>query len=495
MKTHGFFVDAGDEAFFFDQDNHRLIPLNGDDRSFIILLGERYSINRRDQLFTYLLEHLLREAYVRGRKALVRRFSYFNKEENVVYLDMAAGYVLKISKEAIEQRHNGDDAVLFLPMAKHEPWRYIPQQADDLLFKLFIEPLNFSDEGELDVPQQRALLMAWLLSMAFESLMPTKVLAAAVGPSGSGKSTMFRHAGKILIGPRFQLSAMSKEQKGEDNFFVKLKHSFFCCFDNIDEGVRWLPDALAQIATGIERPGRVLYTDDQLLETAVSCMVSVTSRTPRMCLRREDVASRTLLFNFEKLKEVKPEYEMEVELNARRDQLMSDYANLLQRVLAHPLDNVKPADPSMRMADFARIATWIGAGLGPKRSQVMAGAITNIARAQHVFAIEQDPFTAALEVWLTRAEPPQPGATRLDGYDGVPNDGRRVSARYLFQELNGIAREFNIRLPAKSPDALGKYIGNHEDALAEKFIINKGRQNNSRWWEFHFNDGDPDNGR
>ena len=366
LKADGYFVDAGHEAYYFDENNHKLVPLDEDDRSLMILFGERFSINRRDQLYGYLLEHLLREAYVRGRTALVRRFSYYDMETNTAYLDMGAGQVLKITKDSVEERYNGQDNALFLPMLKQEPWKYRPKNEEDFLFKRFVEPLNFTEDGsELDVQEQRALFMAWMLSLSFESLMPTKVLAAAVGPSGSGKSTMFRNAGQILIGPKFQLSAMSKEQKGEENFFVKLRHSFYCCYDNVDESVRWLPDALAQIATGIERPGRVLYSDDQLLETQVSCMVALTSRTPRMSLRREDVASRTLLFSFEKLKNVRPEYDMAADLERDRGLLMSNYARLVQRVLATSLGDVRPADPAMRMADFARIATWIGLGPGP----------------------------------------------------------------------------------------------------------------------------------
>ena len=492
MKKEGYFVDARDEAYYFDETNHKLVPLYEDDKSLIILLGERYDLNRRDQLYMYLLAHLLREAYVRGIKANVRRFSFFDKEARTVYLDMGAGDVLKITPDAIEQRRNGEDQVLFLPMHKHEPWRYTTPKENDMLYRHFIEPVNFRDNGELDVPQQRALFLAWLLCMSFESIMPTKVLAAAVGPSGSGKSTLFRHAGKILISPRFQVSAMSKQDKGEENFFVKLKHSFLCCFDNIDESVRWLPDALAQISTGIERPGRALYTDDQLLETEVSCMVALTSRTPRMCLRREDVASRTLLFNLGELAEVRPEYDMEAEIKSKRDEFMSDYARLLQRVLAQPLDDVKPTDPSMRMADFARIATWIGRGLGQKRGEVMDRAIANISRVQRFFAVEQDPLAAALEIWLTRTQPVPAGAMNLAGDGGDPNEGRRVAPRHLFQELNSIAKEFRLHLPVNSPDALGKYISTNERPLRERFQIENGRKSGSRWWAFAFRDDEGD---
>ena len=494
LNSCGYFVHSGEDSYFFHQESRQLITLTEDDLNLRLLLGERFSINARDQLYGYLLDHLYREALVRGREALIRRFSYYDEDSHSVFLDMGDGRVLKITADAIAVRDNGADDVLFRRIWKHQPWTYVPpsERPQLLLYQQYIKQANFTEEdSELGVQDQQALFLCWLLSFAFESIMPTKVVAAAVGPSGSGKSSLFRNAGRILVGPRFEVSSLSKESEGEKDFWVALKHAFFRCYDNLDESVKWLPDALAQIATGAERPGRKKYTDEDLLETEVSCMLALTTRTPRASLRREDVATRTLLFKLKKLEEVTPEYKILAEIDRLRGQYLSDYASMLQKVLATPLEGVEPVDPSIRMADFARVATWIGRGLSDEMGRVVDEALTHLTASQNRFAVEEDPVASALEIWLGRSEPPPPGSMEMGG-EGASNEGRAVVTSTLLSELNAIAREFGMRLNIASPEALGRYLRNHQQALAEEFLIHRpgSRSSRGKKWLFHFKDRD-----
>ena len=425
LGESGHFVYSGQDAYYFDQDSRQLMALDQDNLQLRLLLGRRFRINARDQLYGYIVGHLFRHAFESGREALIRRFSHYDQDSNIVYLDMGQGRVLRITADSISVHDNGGDDVLFQPVWKHQPWEYVPpgNRPEHVLYQQYVKQINFtSEDSEFDVQDQRGLLLVWLISFAFESIMPTKVLAAAVGPSGSGKSSLFRNAGRILMGPRFQVSALSKEAEGEKDFWIALTHSFYRCYDNIDESVRWLPDALAQVTTGAERPSRRKYTDEGLVETDVSCMLAITARTPRACLRREDVASRTLLFKVRKLQEVKPEYELLAGIDRLRDAFLSDYATMVQKVLARPLAEVKVADPTVRMADFARLATWIGHGLGDQMGALIDGALSRMTSSQHRFAVEVDPVASALEIWLGRAQPLPEGAMELDVPD-LPTRG------------------------------------------------------------------------
>lgn len=482
LSSHGYFVNGGADAYFFDHGQRLLVYLDKDDRDLRILLGERYSINRQDQLYPYLLEHLLREAHIRGRHSLVRQFSYYDQDSNIAYLDMGASRLLKISPDTIEIRDNGQDGVLFLPMPEQEPWDYKPGHRPRLLRERVISKVNFTEEGsEFTDQQQRALLLAWMLSMAFESMMPTKVIAMAVGPGESGKSSLFRTVGRILIGRDFEVDSLLQDQKGEEDFWVSLAHSFFVCYDNVDQVVRWLPDALAQVATGIRRSKRQLHTTSQLHRTKVSCMLAVTARTPTASLRREDVAGRTLVFSMKPLDAKRPEYEIQDEIIRLRDELMSDYAGMVQKALQTPLAEVEVADPGMRMADFARVATWIGKGLGAEMGDLMDEVVSRIRLSQYRFATEEDSLTTLLSIWLTRSQP-----MTADGFDlgDTPNAGRKVTTRELLLELNAIAKEYDMRLRAGSPSALGRQITNLETALSQLFLIKKGHTKNGNFWTF-----------
>ena len=484
LNGHGYFVNGAADAYFFDQDQRKLIYLEREDRELRILLGERYQINRQDQLYSYLLEHLLREAHTRGTHNLVRQFSYYDQEADVVYLDMGDSRVLKISATSIEIRDNGQDGVLFLPMPEQEPWEYNPAHQRRLLYDHVISQVNFTDDGsEFTVQQQRMLFLAWLLSMAFESMMPTKVLAMAIGPGESGKTSLFRNIGRILIGPEFEVDSLLQDQKGEEDFWINLSHSFFVTYDNVDQVIRWLPDALAQVATGIRRSKRQLHTTSQLHRTRVSCMLAVTARTPTSSLRREDVAGRTLVFTMKPLDAKRAEFDIQEEIIRLRNDLMSDYAGMVQKALTVPLDEVEVADPGMRMADFARVATRLGKGLGPEMGAITDEVVRRIRLAQHRFATEEDSLSTLLGIWLTRKQPKDGGGFDLGE---VPNEGRGVTTGELLLEMNAIAKEFDIRLQAGTPEQLGRRLSNMEAALSHQYVIERRRGKRGTVWSFQF---------
>ena len=482
MNGHGFFVNGAADAYFFDQDQRKLIYLEKDDRDLRILLGERYQINRQDQLYSYLLEHLLREAHTRGSHSLVRQFSYYDRGENVVYLDMGDSRVLKISAHTIEKRDNGQDGVLFLPMPEQEPWEYNPAHKPRLLYDRIVAQINFTDDGsEFTVQQQRMLFLAWLLSMAFEAMMPTKVLAMAIGPGESGKTSLFRNVGRILIGPDFEVDSLLQDQKGEEDFWINLSHSFFVTYDNVDPVIRWLPDALAQVATGIRRSKRQLHTTSQLYRTKISCMLAVTARTPTGSLRREDVAGRTLVFTMKPLEEKKAEFDIQDEIVRLRGDLMSDYAGMIQNALTVPLADVEVSDPGMRMADFARVATRIGKGLGPEMGAITDEVVSRIRLSQYRFATEEDSLTTLLGVWLTRNQPRS--NDNMDLGD-VPNAGRKVTTRELLVELNAIAKEYDMRLRTGTPETLGRQLKNMQAAMSQTFAMTWGHTKKGNVWSF-----------
>ena len=69
---------------------------------------------------------------------------------------------------------------------------------------------------------------------------------------------------------------------------------------------------------------------------------------------------------------------------------MSDYAHLVQQALAIPLAEVRIADPGMRMADFGRVITRIGHGLG--QAKATDAAVRQVSEAQAKFAIDENPL-------------------------------------------------------------------------------------------------------
>ena len=156
LNAHGYFVRSPDEPYFFDQDQHKLIEIHKDSEDLDDLMGERYSVNRKDQFFEYVIYHLRREARFRGREALIRRFSYYDQKTNQVYLDQGDGRVLRIGPHAIDLGHNGQDGLLFVPVLDQAPWEYQPPGERRPLYDRIVANINFTDEGStLGIRHQR----------------------------------------------------------------------------------------------------------------------------------------------------------------------------------------------------------------------------------------------------------------------------------------------------------------------------------------------------
>ena len=191
-----------------------------------------------------------------------------------------------------------------------------------------------------------------------------------------------------------------------------------------------------QVATGIRRSKRELHTSSRLHRRDISCMLSTTARTPRS-LRRDDVSDRSLHFVLERLDAKRPEYEIQDEVVQMRDELMSDYARMVQLALRVPMDQVKVSDYGMRMADFAR-GGHQDQGLGREMKGVTDEAIALINTAQNRFATEESHLATLLEVWVDRFAPAAEGSMALGEF---PNAGREVTPKELLVELRAIARE------------------------------------------------------
>ena len=472
MLGRGFFVNIDDDEFhYFDREQRQLVFIDDDEPEFMLLLAERYQINRKDNIFGYLHQHLRVEAHARGIQARARQFSYYDRDANVVFLDMGAGRVLKISADTIEIGDNGEDSVLFMPLSDHSPWQYRSPTTPGILHDTVVANVNFTEEDSVfTIRQQRLLLLLWMVSMAFESMMPTKILAVAVGPGGSGKTSLFRTCGQILIGAPFQVDSLQQLDKGEDDFWTNLGHTFFCCYDNVDQTIRWLPDALAQAATGVRRSKRQLHTSSKLHRREISCILALTARTPTGSLRRDDVADRSLLFHLDDLPAKRPEFDIQNEVARLRDDLMSDYATMVQKTLRVPLESVQVADPGVRMADFALVVTRIGAGLGPDVRALTDEAILRFQQAQQQFATEEDTLTTLLEIWLTESTPSR--------------YGEFVPTRDLLRDLRAIAKAEDIKFVVTNATSLGRQMKNRKAALSRRFEVTQDRNGKEKGWIF-----------
>ena len=466
LLGRGWFIRTRAGAlYYFDESEKLLMPLDVPEMDDLLL--DRFHINRRQDVYKEMINIMATEARQRGKEAEVYNFAYYNSQSNILYLDLGRGRMLKLDGRRVTETDNGSEGVLFLPSPRFEPWTYIPGAAKGLLSQTLIGSLKFDEENSpYTASEQHLLVLTWLLSIAFESIQPTKPIALAKGPAHSGKSALLRRIGMLLYGQDFQMDKL--RQDGENDFYVAVTNAPFVALDNVDQPIRWLADALATVATGMQITKRELYKTNASAYFRATAFVAVTARTPRF--RRDDVAERLLIFHMDRLDVMEREFVLHQEIISRRDELLSDYANMLNDVVATTdYDNT---GKHLRLADFADVASRIGASL--HMEEQTEDILAKLRRSQYTFATEEDPLLYLLDEWLRR-----------EGPAGISNEGVEISCGDLFKELRELADELKVDWRVKSPNAFGMRLGSMEEALGLEFRIEKRKANKANYYRIY----------
>lgn len=418
------------------------------------------------------------EAHEHGERARVSTFSHYDPDANVMFLDLGKGRMLKLDGQTLDVVDNGTFGVLFTPSQYSEPWEYLPdwkhegETGGTLLGERLIRSVNFAvvEHAAHSSEDQQLLLLSWLLSIAFQSIQPTKPVAVTLGERGSGKTAVFRQIGRMLYGPGFEVEGITRD--GEADFYVSITHSPFCVFDNVDQRIPWLEDAIARAATGMKITKKVLYTTNDQATYWPKCFLAFTARTPRF--RRDDVASRILTFRLEPIEVTISEDILLRQVDEDRNKMLSEYAVMLNRVVA--TTDYQVVNTDLRLADFANIATRIGAALN--QPEAIRRVLNGLNASQHIFAVEESDLYAVLYVWVRQYNMVQDRPMMEP--EPVSNDGRRISTEELFKELDDVAKSNGFKWDVRNQKDLGMQLSQ----LKGDFEIDRPRTNAKKGWSF-----------
>ena len=459
LLQNGYFIAAEGRFYYFDNRTKTVSEL--DTFQMKSLLNEVYGINSTETFYKFLAEDMKVETHVRGKPARLSTFAHYAPQENLLFLNLGKGAMLKLDGDRIQTVDNGSGGVLFT-QGNQEPWNFIPDPRIRLIGDTLIRPMNFvTGEGAPHTgEEQQLLLLIWMLSIAFETVQPTKPLALALGPAGSGKTSMFRRIGRMLYGESFEVDGIRKD--GEEDFFVTTTNNPLAAFDNVDKYVPWLEDALATSATGMKITKKVLYTTNEAISYTPRAFIALTARTPHF--RRDDVSERVLPFRLDRIVDKRPEYELLREVVDNRDRLMSEYAHLLNKVVA--VNHVPKWQMGLRLADFAQVALRIGAGLD--RINETKKILKGLQTSQHLFATEENDLVMLLDLW-TRSN---------------RNNGTETLAKDLYRELKELADAEGYKWTFKSPTTLGRQMDSIREPMSVQFEIHSRHTKRGNAWTF-----------
>ena len=373
--------DKEQRAFYlFDKKEKTLMSLESID--FYCFIRMRYGISRRD--FEEINDVVMTEIWANGSKVKPHKFAYFDSQRFVLYVSNHMNQVYCLDGEKIELCDNGTDSVFFESDPVLAPYAFDPQlkvinyfegdalsdksglaisgwptglsmsrfsEEASLLNEYLVDRVSFIKEKDniVSSAEQKLLLVIFFYSLFFESILQEKPIACFIGKKESGKSFVATSIGKILFGERYESCHFPENA---DDLKTTLGRNYYLVFDNLDQ---YISDDKSNIlcvaATGGTVTKRKLYTDSDEARYTPHCFLVITSRAPKF--KRDDLVSRLLLFNTQKIGKPRSRSALFSTLLAARDSIMTEVLTNLNTVVKI-LKQHKDFEPRC----ISRIADW-----------------------------------------------------------------------------------------------------------------------------------------
>ena len=477
LNRDGSFFQTPQGGFYFQsKPKPQLLPLRRDSLALSAFIDEKFGLNAAERReFEHLVCGLENEAFLRGEHVQVHRLSHYEVSNGNLYVSRFDGWMYKLDGNRIRKVRNGTDGIFFWDDPSWQPYELVPT-GTKLFERMILSSANFTSHNGLSPEDQQWICGTWLLSQFFGSLHPTKPLLLICGEKGSGKTSLFKMWMKLIFGERAQVSGL--ERGKADGFIATVSTQPIAIFDNVDEHVSWLPDHLAQLATGIAFRRRKYYTTNEETEYQPKCFVGLTSRTPKFANGRDDVLDRTLVLQTARRTGFTAEQTLSNEIRTYRNGLYSELLRELNQIVAflrkhgHAVGTV-----NFRMADFATFAIILGRLRGEEAK--VQRILRSMEHQQTEMLLQGEPVRLCLAEWL-----------KVDA-----NVGRRVTSSDLHRELGEAARTLGLGWPYASAHSLGQKLTHITTNLQVYFDLevgtNSSNQKHYRFWPLQ--DSEPQN--
>lgn len=448
----------------------RLLEVEITNREFTGYLFDTYGLSHGEPLTRALIAMLQNGAVSKGLRRDVRRFSYWDRHEQTLYISTYDGYCYQITGAVpdtvgVTAVPNGTGSSMFLDDDRGSTPREPLLGNNRMLFKTLIDDLQYvpASEGGMSPEIQKTCLGIWIFAIAFPDLMPTKPILLIEGDRGSGKTLAMQRIALALHGKHMPIQVPKMEDK---DFGVKILRSPIAILDDINEPVDWLRDCLCTYATGGGWTRRALFTNDAEHTIKPESFLTITTNNPQT-FRQSQVADRCLILRLERREErngyIGANTLFERTL-ADRDEIFGEWLSWLNEIVNELRKHPRPRPTKSRMADFAHIAHIIGRVLarpgGPTGNwspEAIDEMLECMQHERNALVIEGDPLIDLVDRWLNTES----------------NQGREIRVADLHRELSNIARAGGSTTFFKSPKALSARLREASAALREHFEISR----------------------
>jgi len=477
--------------YFFDEEDKLLMDIDGID--FYCYVRNRFGIPDKD--FKEIKETIRTHIWDSKKSIEAHMFAYFDKNKYVLYVSDHDNGIYRLDGKKIEHVDNGTDRIYFEFNSDFIPFeielenlkatnyfeREIPEgkailkngmeiklprkkglgldysrfdRENSLLCRYLLDITSFAEtEKNLTVTDQQFLLLVYFYSLFFESLVTEKPIICFVGLKDSGKSTICALMGKILFGDKFQCRHFPEDIR---DLKTIIGENYFMVFDNVDHYVdAERMNALCVAATGGTIEKRKLYTDRDIVKIRPNIFLGITTRMAKF--KRDDLISRLILFNTQKITERIQKEKFYRDIEENRNKIMEEVLVNLNPIITL-LKRQKDYSPTctFRVADWETFGRKICLGFPWGLYFKLIMDVMNEEKDK--FALEDDPLCILLEDIV------------IAGGEYIED----LSSSELYIKLEKRAetlkmKDFTKRY--KSPRSMGMRIRNVEDELGRIFEV------------------------
>ncbi len=366
-------------ALFFDRETKTLENIQAD--TFKQTVSDRFGINRAATCWKHVWA-AVENLSIGPNSTPTEPEAFWAARPGSVYLSNGPGAIVRIRAEGVDLCDNGTDGVLFPRGQTIAPWMLTTPVDPFERCSLFRGLSTTAGHGPL-------LAKLWALSLpTCPANKPPLVMA---GPIGSGK-TRFVLGLLQLYGLDQAGRVLALDDNRESDFWPVLDAGGVLIADNADTKVQWLPDALAQAATGLGRAQRKLYTEKDLVAHRARSWIALTTARPEAFAGDPGLADRLLIVRMDRRRGETRDADLSREIAEARNAGLSWVAQTIATALADGTE--APPGLNQRHPDFARFAFRLGRALDREAEAVEALSAAEADKA--LFCIENDPVGVAL---------------------------------------------------------------------------------------------------
>lgn len=373
---------TGRMLFFMEGEKH-LYDIESID--FKALCNKTYALNGSTGYWKHCTEELIAHC---AREGDVTDTYLFSRWQNgKLYIHGGDQDVFRLDGHEIDTVSNGTDGILFED-SEMEPVSLADSVEGSPIREHLVDGLNMEKHAYKD------LYTAYIYSLFFENLLPTKPILLMHGVKGSGKTSALRALKRALFGREADVS--TGFTKSEGDAISAITHNYLLIADNVDGMVKWLGNLLASIATGTQILMRTLYRTNEVSKYTPRCFPAITSRDP-LSLKRDDIADRLFMIKLDRRKEFIPESVLNRNIIAERSPIWRELLTNLNKIISLINDGGLPESSSHRLADWARLVTTIGKALD--LVNIEAG-LDLLASDRKEFVLEDNAIYEGIQAWI-----------------------------------------------------------------------------------------------